>query len=61
MAAVDKMLEATDVEEVIVMGYCFGGTGVMEVVRIAPKAVIGELMFYIYTTKHLCSWIAMII
>ena len=41
-AAVEALLANSDVTEVVLVGYSFGGTGVLEMIRNAPDAMIGE-------------------
>lgn len=42
-AAVEALTANTDVNDVIIMGYCFGGTGAAEIIRNPPEALIGGL------------------
>ena len=41
-AAIEALLADTDVTEVILMGYCFGGTGAAEIIRNPPEGLIGK-------------------
>ena len=41
-AAVEALLANSDVTEVVLVGYSFGGTGAVEIIGNAPDAMIGE-------------------